>query len=43
VVKELAGISKTDTRALLNKADQRALDHVTKQVIEVQRRYWKSL
>ena len=43
VLRELAGFSETDTRALLNKADQRALDHVTKQVIEVQGRYWKSL
>ncbi|KPK30087.1 MAG: histone deacetylase [Nitrospira bacterium SG8_3] len=42
VLKELAGLSETDTRALLNKADQRALDQVTKQVIDVQRRYWKS-
>jgi acetoin utilization deacetylase AcuC-like enzyme len=42
VLKELAGLSETDMRVLLNKADQRALDHVTKQVIDVQRRYWKS-
>jgi acetoin utilization deacetylase AcuC-like enzyme len=41
VLKELGRFSETDTRALLNKADQRALDHVTKQVIEVQSRYWK--
>jgi acetoin utilization deacetylase AcuC-like enzyme len=42
VLRELAGFSETDTRALLNRADQRALDHVTKQVIEVQCGYWKS-
>jgi acetoin utilization deacetylase AcuC-like enzyme len=41
VLKELAGLSETDTAALLSQADQRALDHVTKQVIDVQRRYWK--
>jgi len=42
VLKELAGSSQTNTKAILSKADQRALDYVTKQVIDVQRRYWKS-
>jgi acetoin utilization deacetylase AcuC-like enzyme len=41
VLKELAGLSETNTTELLNKADQRALEHVTKQVIDVQRRYWR--
>jgi acetoin utilization deacetylase AcuC-like enzyme len=41
VLRELAGLSKTSTRELLNKADQRAFDHVMNQVIDVQRRYWK--
>ena len=43
VLKELARLSETSTTAILNKADQRVLDYVTKQVIDVQRRYWKSL
>jgi acetoin utilization deacetylase AcuC-like enzyme len=42
VLWELAALTETNTTALLNKADQRALDYVTKQVIDVQRRYWKS-
>ena len=41
VLKELAGLSETNTTELLNKADHRALDHLTKQVIDVQGRYWK--
>jgi acetoin utilization deacetylase AcuC-like enzyme len=41
VLKELAGLSETNTTELLGNADQRALDHVTKQVIDVQRQYWK--
>jgi acetoin utilization deacetylase AcuC-like enzyme len=43
VLRELAGLSETSPTELLDKADQRALDRVTNQVIDVQRRYWKHL
>ena len=43
VLKELAGLSDTSITDLMATADQHALDYVTKRVIEVQHRYWKSL
>ena len=43
VLRELAGVSETSPTELLDKADQRAFEHVTNQVIDVQRRYWKHL
>jgi acetoin utilization deacetylase AcuC-like enzyme len=43
VLRELVGLSETSPTQLLVRADQRALDHVTNQVADVQRRYWKHL
>ncbi len=43
VLKELSDLSHTETADIMALADPKALDAATKQVIEVQSRYWKSL
>lgn len=43
VLKELSGISYADVANVVVQADPRAMEAATKKVIEIQRRYWKSL
>ncbi len=43
VLKEMAGLSETNTTDLLAKADQQMLDNVVKRVKEVHHPYWKNL
>jgi acetoin utilization deacetylase AcuC-like enzyme len=43
VLKELAGVSKTDTRALMATAEAEMLDYLVERVKRTQRQYWKYL
>jgi acetoin utilization deacetylase AcuC-like enzyme len=43
VLTELVGLSETNITDLVANADQKALERVTKSVIKIHQRYWKSL
>ncbi|MBN1627827.1 MAG: histone deacetylase [Deltaproteobacteria bacterium] len=43
VLKEIAGITKTDFTALAKRADKTKIDHILNPVIAIHRHYWKNL